>query len=175
MPGRAGSELQRVDDLEIGQDLEFQRREWTIQRIGWAAMALIALAALLGLFGSGPLSHATAGQEGDPLRLAYARLDRKRSPSDLRLEIAAGTAQEGQVRLWLDRAYLAGLELQQILPEPDQAQASGDRMVYVFQVGDPNQATEVIFQVEHNTFGLKTGRVGLVDGPGLEFRQLVYP
>ena len=174
MPGSAGSGLQRVGDLEIGQDLEFQRREWTIQRIGWAAMALIGLAALLGLFGSGPLSNAAVG-DGDPLRLAYARFDRKRSPSDLRLEIAAGTAQEGQVRLWLDRAYLAGLELQQILPEPDQAQASGDRTVYVFQVGDPNQATEVIFQVEHNTFGLKTGRVGLVDGPGLEFRQLVYP
>lgn len=167
--------LQQVGDLEIGQDLKFQRREWTIQRIGWVVMALIAVAALLGLFGGGPLSEGSASAEDGSLELAHARLDRKRSPSELRLTIAGGTAQDGEVRVWLALPYLAGVEIQQIQPEPEQVEAGADRLVYVFRVSDPNQPAEVVFQLEHGTFGLKTGRVGLDGGPELEFRQLVYP
>src|SRR3712207_8326757 len=31
---------QRAGDLEINQDLRFQRRMWALQRIGWAVMAV---------------------------------------------------------------------------------------------------------------------------------------
>lgn len=57
---------ERVGDLELGQDLPFQRREWAVQRIAWAAMAAVLTAALLGLFGSGPVSDAVV--ETDELR-----------------------------------------------------------------------------------------------------------
>ena len=42
------AETDRVGDLEIHQDLPFQRRSWTVQRVGWAIMALVVLAGLLG-------------------------------------------------------------------------------------------------------------------------------
>jgi len=43
--------------------MEFQRRSWIVQRIGWAIFALVILLAALGLFGDGVLSDAQAGQK----------------------------------------------------------------------------------------------------------------
>jgi hypothetical protein len=50
--------------FQIDEDLNFQRREWKIQRAGWVTMALVIIAALLGVFGAGPLSSATIETEG---------------------------------------------------------------------------------------------------------------
>ncbi|HWF61470.1 MAG TPA: hypothetical protein VN666_14325 [Nitrospira sp.] len=45
----------RISALEINQDIDVQWQTWTLQRISWAGMALIVLAALAGVFGSGPV------------------------------------------------------------------------------------------------------------------------
>ena len=37
--------MQRIGDLELSQDLEFQRRSWRVQRIGQGVMLLVLLAA----------------------------------------------------------------------------------------------------------------------------------
>ena len=34
------SGVQRVGDLEIGQDLVYQRREWVFERVGWGVVAV---------------------------------------------------------------------------------------------------------------------------------------
>jgi hypothetical protein len=47
---------ERVGDLEVNQDLDFQRHVWWFQRIGLVGMALVVVAALLGLFGGGDSS-----------------------------------------------------------------------------------------------------------------------
>ncbi len=167
------SSVRRVGDLEVDQDLDFQRRQWRVQRIAWVTMAAIVLVALLGLFGTGPLSDASA--EHGSLRLDYGRFDRKRAPAVLRVDVAAGAAPEGQLRLWLDETYLDGIEIRSIVPEPESAEAGADRTVYVFRVGDASQPATISFEIEHAAFGRKTGRLGLVDGPAVAFSQFVYP
>ena len=54
----------RSGDLEIAQDMTFQRRSWAVQRVGWGVVAVTIGAALLGLLGSGPLSRSTAVAPG---------------------------------------------------------------------------------------------------------------
>ena len=51
---KGGADSHRHGDLEIDEDLPFQRREWFAERVAWAVMALLIAAALLGLFGTGP-------------------------------------------------------------------------------------------------------------------------
>ena len=166
--------VQRVGDLEVGQDLEFQRREWAVQRVGWVVGALIGVAALLGVLGSsGPFARGVA-EEG-PLRVEYLRFERKHAPTKLRIEVATGSAQGGQFQLWMDRSYIEGVEIQQMEPEPDQVEAAGERMVFTFQVADPSQSSEIIVPLQHDDWGVTTARLGLVDGPGVEFRQVIYP
>jgi hypothetical protein len=60
--------------MEINADLEFQRRVWAAQRIGWIAIGAFVIAALVGVFGQGPLSSAAAG--GNALRIEYERFAR---------------------------------------------------------------------------------------------------
>jgi hypothetical protein len=60
--------------MEVNADIEFQRRVWRVQRIGWLIIAAVIVAALLGVFGGGPLSRAAV--QGDGLRLEYERFAR---------------------------------------------------------------------------------------------------
>ena len=89
--------IQRIGDLEIGQDVDFQCREWAAQRVAWVVAALILAAALLDLLGGGRLSRVTA--EAGPLRVKYFRFECKHAPTTLRIEAAPGSAREGQLQL----------------------------------------------------------------------------
>lgn len=133
------SSVSRVGSLEVGEDLEFQRRMWAIQRVAWAVMGLLLLLALLGLFGPGPLSSARVGDRGDPARLEYRRFERLASPTTLRVQVAPGAAREGTVQVALDRRYLEGVRVQRVTPEPDQVEAEGDRLLYGFKIARPDQ------------------------------------
>jgi hypothetical protein len=165
----------RVGSLEIGQDLDFQRKEWQAQRIGWVVMALIALAALVGLTGNGVLARATAGDPADPLRLEYARFDRMESPSTLEVQIAGDAVEGEQIDVLIDRDYIQGVLIERVVPEPQEVRSAADGLLYVFAVDEPGQPVTVSFDLRHTSFGAKSGQIALVDGPALEFGQLVYP
>ena len=167
--------IQRVGSLEIAQDLDFQRREWRAQRIGWVVMALLILAALLGLTGSGLLARATVGETGSPLQLEYSRFDRLEAPTTLDVEIAGEAASGEQVEVWVDRAYLQTVQVEQVVPEPEEVRSRGDRLAYVFGVDEPGQPVMITFDLRHTSFGPKSGQVGLGDEQLLSFSQFVYP
>ena len=169
------AESHRDDDLQIGEDVPFQYREWTFERVGWVVMAVLAVAAVLGLFGTGPLSTAMAGGAGDALRVEYERFDRLASPTTLRVQVGAGAADQGQVRVWIDQAYLDRVQIERIEPEPAETEAGPGRTVYTFAVEDPERPIAVTFHLTHQSIGRPNARIGLVDGPTLRFNQLVYP
>lgn len=97
--------MKRVGDLEINQDLAFERRQWPVQRVGWGVGALIIVAALLGVFGSGPLSAATAGDE-ETLLVHFQRFVRHKGQGELVVKVGPNQASAGQVELWLTTEYL---------------------------------------------------------------------
>jgi hypothetical protein len=45
------AEMKRVGDLQVGEDLKAQRRNWAFATLGSAVMIMVALAGFLGLFG----------------------------------------------------------------------------------------------------------------------------
>jgi len=159
--------------IEIDEDLSFTRKEWTAQRLGWAAMAAVVLAGLLGLFGGGPLSNAST--EVGPLRVAYDRFERRHSPAELAIESALDSAEAGEVELWLGDAFLDAVEIEAFSPEPEEFRAGADRVVYTFQVDDPSRPAKIAIDYQPDQVGPVVGRLGLVDGPELEFSQWVYP
>jgi hypothetical protein len=96
--------------LQIEQDLEYQQRAWTVQRVGRVMMALAVLAALAGLLGPGPLSRASAGATGDPLRLEYERFLRFQTPTSPSIELSPTAAREIHGLERLDQIKYAVLE-----------------------------------------------------------------
>jgi hypothetical protein len=169
------SDIHRVGDLEISQDLNFQRRSWAVQRFGWVMLALLILAACLGFFGPGPLSRAMAGRQDGPLRVEYHRFWRLQSPMSLRLHVGPQAARGGQARVWLSRSYLEAMSIQHVTPQPQQVEAGPDRFTYVFTLSPPERPTAVTFNLEPETPGSVPGQAGLENGLTINFRHFIYP
>ncbi|MBK5647525.1 MAG: hypothetical protein I4N51_10885 [Acinetobacter sp.] len=161
----------RVGDLELEQDLQYQQRSWVFQRIGWAAMSVIALAAGLGLTGEGWLSQAKVRQPGNPLWLEYERFGRFQSPEKLRIHIDKALP-TNQIRIGISRKYLEGVQIQQVTPEPDSIELSSNRLIYSFKGTTP---TAITFYIQPDKMGFSSGSVGLEGAQLLEFQQFIYP
>lgn len=169
------ADIDRIGDLEIGQDIDFQRRSWVAQRVGWAAMALVLTAAALGLFGPGVFNAAVAGERGGALWLEYGRFWRSQSMATLRVHLvpAAGTA--GGSRVWLSRDYLDAVSVQRVTPPPERVEARPDRLTYVFALAEPGRPTVVTFEVEPQRPGPLAAALGVEGGPAVGFTQFIHP
>jgi hypothetical protein len=175
VPDRRAEPAGRVGDLEIDQDLDFQRRSWSVQRAGWLAIAAAILAGLLGLFGTGPLSRTFAVDPQSPLWLEYERFGRQMSAATLRLHLGPGASGGGRARVWLDEAYLDAVQIQRITPRPEREETGPGRTYFVFATTASDRPTVVTFHLQPARFGALTGQVGLDDGPPLRFHQWIYP
>lgn len=164
----------RVGDLEIAEDMDFERRDWTVERVGWVVMLLLAVAALLGLLGPGPLTRMTVGERGGPLTVEYYRFERVENPSTLKVNLVP-PAEEDELKLWVDRTYAEAITFEQITPEPAEMELSADRLVLTFELGETGKETAIMLHLRHQEFGSMQGRIGIVDGPEVSFKQFVYP
>jgi len=162
-------------NLDLAQDLRFERRTWTAERVGWAMMAAIALAALAGVFGGGPLSWTTAGQRGGRFWVDYPRFARFKAPMTLRMHLGPQTSQQGLTRLWLSHEYLDSVQIEQVTPQPQQVVTGAEQLTYVFPISETGRSTSITFSLKNEQFGRHHGCAGLVDGPTVCFHQLIYP
>ena len=94
-----------MGDLEIEEDLAFQDRSWRAQRVAWVLMSCLLVLAMLGLFGTGPLSSATVGEPGAPIWVEYERFGKFRDRMTVRVHLGPGAARGAEARVWLDRAH----------------------------------------------------------------------
>jgi hypothetical protein len=164
-------------DLQINEDIGFQRRIWRFQTVGRVVMALVLLAALLGLLGPGLLSnHASADSPQAALGVKeYERFLRFMKPTTLRIGLEPGAVTEREARVWFDRQYIEGVQIQHITPQPESVEAGSKGLTYVFNVEDPNQSTAFSFDLQPQKMGLLQGRVGLEGEEPVSFKQFVYP
>ena len=166
----------RIGDLDIHEDATFQSRTWLLERIGWIVILLILAAALLGLCGSaGPLGRGSAGEQGGPLSLRYARFPRHAAPTLLEVRLDGATVRDGTARVWMEQALLENFDLEHVTPEPVTVELGAGHLTYVFRVAEPGGPLTITFSLRAERYGPHTGRIGLPDGPTLRFRQFVYP
>lgn len=169
------TEIKQVKTLEINQDLQYQTRSWMLQRVSWGVIAFTALMALLGLFGSGPISQTQVGDEGDRLWVKYERFGRFQSPTKLQIHLAENTGRGNTQAIWLNRDYLEEVEIERIIPEPDRVEAGSDRLIFIFHTESRNQPTTITFNLQPEKMGSLPGQVGLREGESLQFHQFIYP
>jgi hypothetical protein len=156
--------------LELEEDLQFQRRWWLAERIGWAIMIIFLLGGLAGMFGTGPISNMTAGSP-ETFWLEYERFARYESPTSLRITLKTDSpATSPHVKF--NRAYMDSVKIEQIVPEPAKVEASRDSIAYYFEAHPCR--VRVKFDVVILTIGVLPGSVASPGG-GLSFRQFVYP
>ena len=163
------------ESIQIEEDPTYQRREWRIERIGWAMMAALLGAGLLGLFGYGPLSHTQAGTPGT-LTVAYDRLQRASAPSEYHFDAASTLARNGELRLRFDNALLEEMEMGSILPAPVQMRSGPGYTDFVFAMDTAEgSSARFQFQFQPATFGHVRGRVTADGAEPLVIDQIIFP
>lgn len=158
-----------LQDVETEPRLRFQAREWRFTKIGWALMTTVVVAALLGLFGSGPLARrrTLAGDGG--FAVDHPRFSRRLARDEVRVQFARS---EEALRVGIGQAYLSRARIDAIQPPPDAVVLSPDGLTYVFTTD--GQGGEVRFSVEPQRAGLLLGEI-TIEKQTVAFRQFVYP
>ena len=171
------AEAKSIGSIEIAQDLDFQRKSWRVQRAGWAVMLALTVFALAGLFGGGPLSSASAGDEKLGFLVRYERFTRLTAPQTLYLDVSSTLIRpDSTVAVWLSRKWLETNQVEQITPEPESTRVTPDAMEYSFRAtGGANAKLTLRFDLETRSMGRRRGSAGVTGGPAAEFTQLAYP
>lgn len=167
-----------LEDHEIASAWRFQQRDWIVQRAGWIVMALIALAGLIGLFGSGPLSGAVAGDQRSPLWVEYERFSRIQAPTSIRVYAGADLIQDGQLRLWVNRSFLDQYQVQSLTPHPQEMTIQPHRLTYTFAALKGNGPAVITFHLMPQRVGRHAAQIGgglAKPDRSVSFWQLTYP
>jgi hypothetical protein len=167
------SELKRVGDLEITQDLDFQQKEWKVERIGWVIIALFILAGFIGLFGQGPLSGTKS--ENGPVSVRYQRIERWMAISSHQIWVQPEGVSSNELRLLVSRNLLEAFRIHWITPEPDRVEFLDDALIYVFTVASANQPLLVTFHHQTERPGYFRGYIGIEDGELVEVSHFIFP
>ena len=169
----AGDSCTQQDELDVNDDLDFQRRVWRFERAGWVAMGLISLAGLLGLLGSGLLSGAESADGG--LRIEYERFHRHLAPVELNVHIDQAAIKDGAVTLMLNAGFTDKFRIETIVPRPTQWRLAGDGMRVRFLAADLGSSATVHFYLKPQGYGPASVAIGLEDAPPLVLSQFIYP
>ena len=161
--------------LQIEEDMAFQRRDWTAERMGWGVMALVIIAALLGLFAVGPLSWTTSTDPSGLLRVDYGRIQRQTAPASLKLDVGLAATADGAIELQADRTFLEAFDINSMQPEPAEsiATAQGLRLRFRAEPGEGRATVHV--QLIPQAIGLRRTRLGLAGHEPVQLSFFIYP
>lgn len=160
------------NDLEVDQDLAFQHRLWRVERIGWLLIAVLIVAALMGLFGQQPLARVTDHTSDSRLSIQYDRYARYETNNEFLLTLEP-QGRAGVLRLWFDSEYLDALKIVAVSPVPLRGEAREGGRALVFQTDGRRFTARIAFQFEHA--GFLDGRVWVDEGMPLSLSHLVWP
>ena len=149
----SGEEVPKVDDaIAVGEDLAFQERWWTFERITWSFFVLVLLADVLGVFGAGWLAHVKVDDPATAMHVRYDRVARTGTPVSLAIEFAPDAAVDGTVKIMVSQSVIKSLGAQRVIPQPDKSIISEGNMIYTFPAGE--KPGEVDFELQPSSPGV---------------------
>jgi hypothetical protein len=170
------AEEQGDSRLEILEDMQFQERDWTRERVGWIAIAVILLVAVLGGFGHGLLGYRSVADGEGKLNVTYEQVARRGGVTNLDVTITAGAIVGDRVQLHLPDGYLDHIDIEAITPEPAESLPDGEGIVFEFQLDDQTPGDVTIrFDLRPDQVGTAEATVELVDHTSVRFEQLLLP
>lgn len=159
--------------LQVAQHHAFQRREWTAQRIGWVAMGLVVVAALLGLLGPGPLSWTTATSADSLVEVRYQRFGHLEADDTITVVLAPTAVTGDSVDVELAQDWVRSVDISGITPEPME-QVATDYGVRLTLATEPGAEVDLQIAFRASQIGPIDAGVRFEDRT-LSFGQFIYP
>jgi hypothetical protein len=160
--------------LQMEEHARFQAREWRAERIGWAAMALLVVLAVLGVFAGGPLSRTTE-ESASGLVVEYDRLQRLDGEGEITVRMPTGAASSGTVALLVSQDWLSAVQLEQVSPEPAAQVFSGEQVAFQFDAADDTRPLHVTLDFRPKSVGASVADFALAGEEPVRIRQFCYP
>ena len=153
----------------VREDMRFQRRSWIAERAGWIVLAVIALAGLTGIFGTGPLSWQVA--RSGTLTVHYDRFQRRTRLAAFRFDVAHTTGPE--LTLTLGGGFARDFDISSIAPPVHSvARANGLALTFTAQAG---ASSRIIIWAHSHSYGRATLTAAVGSSAPASFWVFVYP
>ncbi|TDJ76238.1 hypothetical protein E2H86_14075 [Pseudomonas putida] len=149
-----------------------QQRVWRFERVGWYVLVAIALLALAGLFGNGPLSDAEVVSQDGRVRVEYQRLSRSGTTDSIFITVQGIPGQPVEVQL--EGSLLRDASIETLQPEPQRSMSHGQAML--FQLGTKQDGVATLYltlRSEH--VGTLQGSVRAGPESAVHFSTFLYP
>ncbi len=176
MPDDDAEDDQPPDEIHDPTDLEFQRRDWRRERIGWTVLVLFVIAAVLGLVGEGLFSARTVGADTGFV-LTYERAARRHDQTQMTAEVDLAATDGDTAELRISASYLDAIDLRGVVPEPEGVAATDDGAIFRFEL-DPEATggtARFRFTFRPDAVGFIDGEIELVGHTTHSIRQFVFP
>jgi len=160
-------------ELQSTEQMTFQRREWTVQKIGTVVLVAFVLAGLLGLFGVGPLASTTQSSPEGLVEVEYDRVTRSNTDDQITLTFSPEAVENGTITFELTGGWLSAVDLQGITPEPADQQAIPNGTAMTLEA-ETNAEVEVDVSLIAREHLMHDGQV-TVNGDTVSFNQFVLP
>lgn len=163
-----------IDDLKGPAREHFQAIDGTVQRCCWCAAALILVAALLGLFGQGPLVHQRVSSADDSVKVEYYTVERYGSPTKMTFHMHRSALSDEQLQLRISKRFCDETSLENIVPLPIKSTIEGNDVVYTFAVHGVNDI-KIVLRYKHEEPGDLAFEVGIPGRASIALQQYVLP
>jgi|SRR5690625_4862947 len=161
------------EELQVRENIPFQRRIWKVQPIIWCLMLLFVGLGFFGAFGgSGPLNQTTIRES--LIEIEFERFPVKTIPSTVDVKIDSEAVSDGKIDLWLSNDYLTRMVLRHLYPEPEKSESQDGGTLFTFSVTPGERATISLVFDPHGSGRISTDY--RIEGIGsVEISHLVYP
>jgi hypothetical protein len=133
-------------EIEVGEDLEFQRKWWRFENFAWILFTLIIVLDIAGLFGRGPIAKAERRSPDGTIDVKYERIERTDSPSILTIEFGPSAIQDGKIKLYISESLVKGLGTQRVVPAPTETSIGDGGLTYTFPASKPPATVDLALQ-----------------------------
>lgn len=161
-----------ITELATQEVARVHRIDWIVQRCAWLLFALVLLAALAGLLGPGPLTHAVESSADGTLVIDYHRIERYESPAKLKVKLPEGRKQP--VRLRVGKSFFDAVTMEAISPPPLAIEASEGDPVYIFPAS-PRGPYSILLRYKPDEFGPLRFAVAIDSDAAFEVQQFILP
>lgn len=162
-----------IESALVEEDLEFQRRQWNVQRVGWWFVVAVPVTALVGFCGGGIVSSRSINVEG--VRIEYEGFARRLGNSDLQVAAGASEPNADTIVLRLDRDYVDIMHPTAYAPPPRRIDSTDHYTDFIFPRAPGSSPTRIHLELHPERWGKAVGTIRIDGSEPVELHTFVWP
>lgn len=159
-----------MKEIDIKEDINHQKLAWKIRKIGFIAIFILVILALSGLFGSGFLSSAEAGN--DHMKINFERFIRAGGPAEIKFDLK--DFKDSLVSVFINNSYTKNIQIEKISPAPEEEIGGSSFTEFIFKVNTDDKNSQVKMNYTAKATGIFKADI-IYQGSTFSFNQIIYP